>query len=271
MPGVNVTLPSGTWPLTSDSSPSILAVRGGDHLDQLAGPVLSQPPARQLGPDLGRGHLVQLVQRGKDARAKLGGHAEHLEQPGQHQPGVQLDAEPGNAQAGQRFVLSAHHLGVGQQRRRPERVQVALGEFAVAALAWPVGPPHRAERVALVRRREPAAVGRGDPGQRHGQVVAQGQVRLAGRLVLAAPQDLEDELVTFVAVLAHEHVEALEGRRLQRLEAVRGVDTVNNGERALPGFQLGGEEIARPRGRVKLQGHAPMVPPSGGCLGGAAR
>src|SRR5713101_6462850 len=58
--------------------------------------------------------------------------------------------------------------------------------------------------------RELAAVGRGDPGQRHGQVVAQGQVGLAGCLMLTAPQDLEHELVAVVPVLAHEHVEALE-------------------------------------------------------------
>ena len=93
--------------------------------------------------------------------------------------------------------------------------------------------------------------------QRHRQVIAQRQFFLASGMLR-----VKDQLLGIFAVLAHERLAQFEDGGLQRLEAVRGVDTVDDGERALPGFQLGGEEVARPRGRVKLHGHAPMVPPS---------
>ncbi len=128
----------------------------------------------------------------------------------------------------------------------PERVQVTLHEFAVAVLARPVCPPDRAHGVALVGTRQLAAIGSSDARQRDRHVVAQREVGLPGRLVLAAAQDLEDQLVALLAVLAQQHVEPLEGRRLQRLEAVAREDRPDDGERMLPLLDVGGEEITRP-------------------------
>jgi hypothetical protein len=52
---------------------------------------------------------------------------------------------------------------------------------------------------------------RDDARQRHGQVVAQREIGLPRRLVLAALQDLEDELIALVAVLAEQRLEVLDG------------------------------------------------------------
>src|SRR5439155_360131 len=136
-------------------------------------------------------------------------------------------------------------------------------EPAVTALPRPVRAPDRSQRVALVRNRQLAAVGRGHPRQRHRQVVTQGQVGLAGPLVLAAAQDLEDELVAFLAVLAHEDIEPLEGRGGERLEPVAGEHRPDERERALPGLELAGKEVTGPRGGIELRWHAPYAPRPG--------
>ena len=67
--------------------------------------------------------------------------------------------------------------------------------------------------------------------------------------MLAALQDLEDELVALVAVLAEERLDVLEGRRLQRLEAVAFVDVANDADHVLAPADVVGEKIARAAGR----------------------
>src|SRR6185437_11594106 len=108
-----------------------------------------------------------------------------------------------------------------------------------------------------------AAIGRGHARQRHRQVITQREVGLAGPLVLAAAQDLEDELVAFLAVLAHEDVEPLEGRGRERLEPVAGEHRPDERERALPGLELAGKEVTGPRGGIELRWHAPYAPRPG--------
>ena len=60
--------------------------------------------------------------------------------------------------------------------------------------------------------------------QRHRQVVAQREIGLPAGLVLAALENLEDELVAFLAVLAEERLDVLGGGGLERLESVAIVD-----------------------------------------------
>jgi hypothetical protein len=63
--------------------------------------------------------------------------------------------------------------------------------------------------------------------------------------VLASAEDLEHQLVGLIAVLAEQDVDALERRRLQRLEAVAGEDRAQHAERRLAFLVVGGEEVAR--------------------------
>src|SRR5262249_58878428 len=128
----------------------------------------------------------------------------------------------------------ADALGVGRRGRTAERVEVTLHELAVPAPAGPVGTPDRPYRVPLVGGGQRAAVGGRHPRQRHGEVIPQGEVGLAGLLVLTAAEDLEYELVALVAVLAHEDIEPLEGRGRERLEAVRREHRPDMRERAFP-------------------------------------
>src|SRR5215470_9558849 len=168
-------------------------------------------------------------------------------------------------------------LRVGHDRRRAQRVQVALGELAVPAMAGPVGAPDRPHRVALVRRWQLAAVGGGHPGQRHRHVVTQRQVGLAGALMLPATEDFEDQLVALVAVFAQQDVEALEGGRGERLEAVPCEHRPDPPEGAFPELPVAGQEVTGTRWRVELRWHAPMFPDTGpprhidSCLGSSLR
>jgi hypothetical protein len=91
-------------------------------------------------------------------------------------------------------------------------------------------------------------------------VVTQRQVGLAGALVLATAQDLEDQLVAVVAVLAEQHVQPLEGGGDQRLEPVPGEHRPDPRKGVFPQLPFGGEEIAGTRRRIELGWHVPMVP-----------
>ncbi|MGC4121722.1 MAG: hypothetical protein QM765_45530 [Myxococcales bacterium] len=126
--------------------------------------------------------------------------------------------------------------------------------------------------VALeVARQLPLVLGV-DAGERDGQVVAQrgvGQVLLQHRLAalehaaqgLAAVQDPEDELVALVAVLAHQRVQALHRRRLERVEAVLAVDAADHVEDELAAAHVARQEVARALGRggVDLVGHGQLL------------
>ena len=72
--------------------------------------------------------------------------------------------------------------------------------------------------------------------------------------MLAAAEDLEDQLVALVAVLAREGLHALEGRRLQRLEPIPLEDVADRREYVLPYPQVARQEIPRARGRLELLG-----------------
>src|SRR5262249_9343801 len=165
---------------------------------------------------------------------------------------------------GEHVIHRGDDLRVGQRRAGAEGVHVALGELAVPASARPVRTPDRPDGVALVRHRQLAAVRGGHARQRHRQGIPEGRVGLAGPPVLATAQDLEDELVAFLAVLAHEDVEPLEGRGGERLEPVAVEHRPDERERALPGLELAGKEVAGPRGGIELRWHAPMLPDRAG-------
>src|SRR5207247_6837885 len=101
-------------------------------------------------------------------------------------------------------------LHFDQQRRRADRVDVALIELAKSPARWTVRAPDRLDLIPLEESRQLVLVLRHDARERHGQVVAQREVRVAGVLVLAALQDLENQLVAFLAVLAEQRLDVLE-------------------------------------------------------------
>jgi hypothetical protein len=84
--------------------------------------------------------------------------------------------------------------------------------------------------------------------QRHCQVVTEREVgRVSQRDVLqrvATLQDLENELIALFAVLPHEGFEILDGRRLERLEAVALVDTLDDPDDVFAAPHVFREEVA---------------------------
>src|SRR5690606_8300400 len=125
-----------------------------------------------------------------------------------------------------------------------------LVELAEASPRRPVGAPHGLDLEALEELRQRVPVLGDDARERHRQVVAQCEVGLAGRLVLAALQDLEDQLIAFLAVLAEQRLDVLDGGRLERLEPVALVDAADDADDVLPPTDVGRQEVAHPaRGR----------------------
>ena len=157
---------------------------------------------------------------------------------------IQPDDEVGEPELGQRVGHRRAQLRFDDRRGRAERVDVALVELAEAPARRTVGAPHRLNLVALEQARQLRLVMRDDARERHGQVVAQREVRLPARLVLAALEDLEDELVALVAVLAEQRLEVLDRRRLERLEAVALVDALDDADDVLAAPHVFRQEVA---------------------------
>ena len=70
--------------------------------------------------------------------------------------------------------------------------------------------------------------------------------------MLAALQDLENELVALLAVLAEQRLDVLERRRLERLEPVALVDAADDADDVLAPADVVGKKVAGARAGVSL-------------------
>ena len=131
-----------------------------------------------------------------------------------------------------------HRLEIGQLARRPDRVEVALHEFTVAAALRVLAAPHRRHVVALEGEPELADVLRAEPGEGHGEV--EPHPHLAPPVIL----EVVELLVGLLAPLAGEDLEVLKRRRVDRHEAVGAVDAPGDVEDLLAGQGLGGKVVA---------------------------
>ena len=137
-------------------------------------------------------------------------------------------------------------LGFDHHRFRSDGVDVALIELAKPAARRPIGAPDRLNLIPLEEPRQLAPMLGHHPRQRHRQVVAQRQIGLAGRLVLAAAKHLENQLVAFFAVLAGEGLDVLERRRFERLKSIAPVGLLDHGDDVFAATDVLREEIAHP-------------------------
>src|SRR5262249_48319134 len=177
---------------------------------------------------------------------------------------VQSNREVVEAEAQQDIRHRRENLRFDTWRGRSDRVEIALIELAKPPARGPIGAPDRLDLVALEEPRQLVLILRDRTGQRHGEVVAQGEVRFAGVLVLAALQDLENQLVAFFAVLAEQRLDVLERRRLERLEAVALVDVADNVDHVLPPADVVRKKVAGPAARVCTARHLVAYPSSRG-------
>src|SRR5204863_4005451 len=125
-------------------------------------------------------------------------------------------------------------------------------KLAEASARRAIRAPDRLNLISLEELRQLSAVLGNDPRKRNGEVVAQRQIGLPGRLVLAPPKDFEDQPVAFLAVLAGERLDVLERRRFEWLEAIALVHRRDDANHVLAPADVFGQEIAHAARRPGL-------------------
>ncbi len=182
----------------------------------------------------------------------IGRHAGGIQHRRQQFPVIELDDEIGESERLQHVADGGDHLGVNDGRCRADRVHVALVELAKASPRGTVRAPDRLNLIALEEFRQLPAMLRHHARERDGQVVAQREVGLAGRFVLAAAQHLVYELVALFAVLARQRLDVLERGCLERLESVALVHAPDDVDDVLAPADVFGQEIAHPASGLRM-------------------
>ena len=151
---------------------------------------------------------------------------------------------------------------LAQQRARADHVDVALVEFAVAAFLRPVGAPHGLNLVAFEGERQFALMLHDVTRERHRKVVTKSffaDFRRAAHLlvrqsggVVARIENLEQELVALVAVLAQQGREVLHRGSFERREPVGAEHPADRVENILAAHHLHGGEVARALGNRRF-------------------
>src|SRR4051812_47094822 len=165
---------------------------------------------------------------------------------------IQLDDEVSEAERAQHLADGRDHFRFDDRRRRSNGVHVALVELAEPPPRGTVGAPHRLNLVALEEPRQLAAIVSDHARERHRQVVAQREIRLARGLPFAAAQHLVYELVALFAVLPRQRLDVLERRRLERLETIALVDAPDDVDDVLPPPDIVGKKIAHAARRTRM-------------------
>ena len=94
-----------------------------------------------------------------------------------------------------------------------------------------------------------------DARERYGQVIAQGKVGFARRLVLATAKDLENELVPLLAVLAGQRLDILERGRLERLESVALIHVLDDPDHVIAPPDVFREKVPHAAGGARRLRH----------------
>src|SRR5690606_13376263 len=103
----------------------------------------------QLGRDARDADLVEFVERHERLAVQCGWNAHALEHGRERMPMVETYGEVGEAQPRKNLSRGRQQVGLDHERRRPDGIDVALVELAIAAARGPVGTPYRLNLVAL--------------------------------------------------------------------------------------------------------------------------
>ena len=188
--------------------------------------------------------LVGLVHDDQRHAVKFRRNSRVREHRVQKLPVIDDNLEVLEAQVDEHVGRGREQFGFDGHRRRSDRVDVALVELAEAALLRAIGAPDRLYLIALEELRQLAAILGDHSRERHGEVVAQRQVCLAGFGALAALENLEDQAIAFFTVLALQRLEILDRRRLERLEAVLLIHVGDHADHVLPAPHVFRQEVA---------------------------
>src|SRR4029079_6213038 len=159
---------------------------------------------------------------------------------------IHPDREISEAKFDQRLGDRAADLRLDHGRGRTQRIHVALIELAEASARRTIGAPHRLNLIPLEQLRQLVMVMGNHPRERDGQIVPQREIRLSRCFVLAALEDLEDELIALFPVLPHERVDVLGSGGLERLKAIALVDTLDDANDVFAATHVFREEVAHP-------------------------
>ena len=238
------------------------------RVEQAADGFAPDATGRQLGRDAVAPELVQFVDGHERVVLQLRGHAEALEHADQESAMVQPDDEVGKAQCAQHVADRREHLRFDHRRPGSDRVDVALDELAESSPRRTIRAPHRLNLIPLEEPWQFAAVLGNHPRQRYRQVVTQGQIGFARRFMLAAPEDLENQLGAFVAVLAGQRLDVFECRGLQRFEPVAPVHVFDHADHVVALAYLVGEKVTHAARGTRLLWHIVRALGSIGHTGG---
>src|SRR5439155_21843529 len=128
-------------------------------------------------------------------------------------------------------------------RGRPDRVDIALKELPETAFCQSIGAPDRLNLIAFEKLRELVLILRDDARQRNRQVISKRELRFAACFMFASLQNLEDQLVAFVAVLSRKRLDILERRRFNRFETVALVHVTDHTNHVLSATYVVGQKI----------------------------
>ena len=172
------------------------------------------------------------------------GNAGAFEDRRQRAPVIEPDRELLEPERRHHVADRRKKLRLDDERGGAHGVDVALKELAKAPARGPIGPPDGLNLIPLEEARQLVLVLRDHARERDGQVVAERKIGLAGSFVLAAAQDLENELVALLSVLPRERLDVLERWRLERLEAVPLVHAADDVDDVLAAADVAGKEVA---------------------------
>ena len=229
---------------------NVVGGRCAKDLQQCGRGVARDTSLRQLSRYAVRTDLVQLVERDKRVSVVQRRDSRHAEQRSQQLPMIQSDDEVIEAKLDQRVRHGRAQLRFHHRRRRPKRVDVALIELAEPSTRGAIGAPYRLNLIAFEHSRQLALMLRDDAGERNREVVAKRQIGLTAGLVLAALEDLEDELVALFAVLPEQRLDVLDCGGLERLESVPLVDALDNRDDILAAPHVLRQEVAHAARRL---------------------
>ena len=236
---------------------------------QLGHSLLRKPLLHQFGIHLVEPHLVEFVD-GHSNVDNLLGSPYPLGYTAQYLTVVQLDGYP-YAQTGEYLVDHLDELYLVQQRVGAHHVGIALVELAITPLLRTVGPPHGLNLITLEGEGKFVAVHHHKAGKGHGEVVTEpllaqagsqaveialGQVGLRNiREEIARVEHLEEQLVTLLAIFAHEGLQGLHGRRLNLPEPIESKNLFYRIEYVIALGHLVDREIARTFGNGRFCHH----------------
>ena len=141
---------------------------------------------------------------------------------------------------------------LGQRSHGSDHIDIALIKLAESAMSRSVCAINRLNLITLKNAPDIVLMHGDKPRQRHGQIIAQPQIALSRCGFRASHQNLEQQLVAFLAIFPHQRFDIFDRRRLYRREAMFLINAANRIQHALALPHLGWQKISCPLGYCRF-------------------